>query len=97
MDLHPLDKRYNVFSENPKDADGNITVRGSKLYWAIFAIMMFSTTCFIVWAYTKPRLERPFHYITASITMGIYYLHPFLLLNACSIGWRSAAHQRTND
>ncbi|KAJ9648200.1 hypothetical protein H2199_001053 [Coniosporium tulheliwenetii] len=69
MDLHPLDKRYNVFSENPKDADGNITVRGSKLYWAIFAIMMFSTTCFIVWAYTKPRLERPFHYITASITM----------------------------
>lgn len=65
-----LDKRYNVFDENPAFADEHITPRGSKLYWAIFAIMMASTIGFVAWAYTKPRADRIFHYITASITLG---------------------------
>jgi len=74
---NPLEKRYNVFQNHPKSADENITVRGSKFYWAIFAIMLFSTMCFVVWSYRKPRQDRPFHYLIASVTMGAYHLLRF--------------------
>jgi bacteriorhodopsin len=49
-------------------ADLEITVRGSDFYWAVMAIMGFSTLVFMGLAFTKPRSHRLFHYITAAIT-----------------------------
>jgi bacteriorhodopsin len=49
--------------------DNHITVRGSDWYWTVAAIMMVSSLAFAGLAYTKPRQQRIFHYITAAITM----------------------------
>ncbi|KAL8848742.1 MAG: hypothetical protein Q9221_006213 [Calogaya cf. arnoldii] len=46
-----------------------ITVRGSNWYWAVCAVMTFTTFVFIGLSFTKPRTHRIFHYITAAITM----------------------------
>ncbi|KAK4983077.1 hypothetical protein LTR50_007429 [Elasticomyces elasticus] len=59
----------NSNTQNDKHVDIAITVRGSDVYWAICAAMTVATFVFIGLAMTKPRQQRIFHYITASITM----------------------------
>jgi bacteriorhodopsin len=54
---------------NGATADIAITTRGSDWYWTVCAIMTVSTFAFAGLAYTKPRTQRIFHYITAGITM----------------------------
>ena len=46
-----------------------ITTHGSDWYWAVCAVMAFSTFVFVGLSFTKPRSHRVFHYITASITL----------------------------
>lgn len=50
-------------------ADIAITVRGSDWYWAVCAVMFVATIAFLGLALRKPRTDRVFHYITASVTM----------------------------
>jgi len=61
-----------------------ITTHGSDWYWAATAIMMVSTMAFIGLGLTKPRQDRVFHYITASVTMvaSIAYFSM-----ASNLGW----------
>jgi len=54
---------------NVKSADIHITTHGSDWYWAVTALMAFCTFVFIGHGFTKPRTDRVFHYITASITL----------------------------
>lgn len=65
-----------------------ITVRGSDWYWTVCAIMIASTMAFVGLAATKPRQQRVFHYITASITMvaAIAYFSM-----ASNLGWTGIA------
>lgn len=49
-------------------ADLKITVRASDWYFAVTAVMGFSTLVFMGLAMTKPQTHRLFHYITAGIT-----------------------------
>jgi len=69
-----FDKRNNALNlngntVNGRTADIHITTRGSDWYWAVCAVMGFSTIVFLALAYTKPRSDRIFHYITAGITL----------------------------
>jgi len=50
-------------------ADLSITNRASDWYFAVCAVMGFMTLVFAGLAFTKPRTERLFHYITAMITL----------------------------
>ncbi|EGP82651.1 unnamed protein product [Zymoseptoria tritici ST99CH_1A5] len=59
---------YRVSGE-PNPPDIGITVRGSDWYWAVCAIMTVATFAFVGLSITKPRQDRIFHYITASVTM----------------------------
>lgn len=61
-----------------------ITTHGSDWYWAVTAVMMVATMCFVGLAATKPRQHRIFHYITAAITMvaSIAYFSM-----ASNLGW----------
>jgi bacteriorhodopsin len=54
---------------NGVTADIAITVRGSDWYWTVCACMTVATMAFMFLATRKPRQQRIFHYITASITM----------------------------
>lgn len=65
-----------------------ITVRGSDWYWTVCAIMIAATFAFVGLATTKPRQQRIFHYITASITMvaAIAYFSM-----ASNLGWTGIA------
>lgn len=67
-------------------ADITITVRGSDVYWAIFAFMSLMTLVFIAHSYTKPRTERVFHYITISITLVASVAY---FAMASNLGWAS--------
>jgi len=67
-DYNPLQKNPNVFTY-PQSSDINITNAGSKVYFAVCAIMIASSIAFIGMSYRVPRRNRIFHYITASITM----------------------------
>lgn len=51
----------------PTHSDINITTHGSDFYWAICACMTLSALIFAGLSFTKPRHQRIFHYITASI------------------------------
>lgn len=46
-----------------------ITTHGSDWYWAVTAVMVIATFTFMGLGHMKPRQQRIFHYITASITM----------------------------
>jgi bacteriorhodopsin len=52
---------------NGRTADIAITSHGSDFYFAICAAMGFAGICFIGLALRKPRRDRVFHYITASV------------------------------
>jgi bacteriorhodopsin len=58
----------NVF-HYPAMSDINITTRGSDVYWAVCALMTFSTMLFIGLSFSVDRSKRIFHYITAAITL----------------------------
>lgn len=61
-----------------------ITTHGSDVYWAVCALMAFSTLVFLGLSWTKAREKRIFHYITAGITLvaSIAYFSM-----ASNIGW----------
>jgi bacteriorhodopsin len=63
-----LNVNPNIFTY-PNTSDINITTRGSDVYWAVCALMSFSTIVFIGLSFTVDRTKRIFHYITAAITM----------------------------
>ncbi|KAI9740076.1 MAG: ion channel activity [Claussenomyces sp. TS43310] len=63
--LHANPDVFHYFS----DTDIRLTVRGSDWYWAVTAVMIVSTLCFLGLSFTVPRRNRIFHYITAGITM----------------------------
>jgi bacteriorhodopsin len=67
-------------------ADIAMTVRGSNWLWAVTALMAFSTIVFYAHSFTKPRSDRIFHYITASVTFvaAIAYFSM-----ASNLGWAS--------
>lgn len=52
-----------------RNAAIQITDHGSDWYWAVCALMTFCTLVFAGMSFTKPRQDRIFHYITASITL----------------------------
>ncbi|GIZ38804.1 hypothetical protein CKM354_000220500 [Cercospora kikuchii] len=52
-----------------RTAEIALTVRGSDWYWAVCAVMTVSTFAFLGLGMRKPRHDRIFHYITASVTM----------------------------
>nr|POF05465.1 hypothetical protein CFP56_69491 [Quercus suber] len=54
---------------NGRTADIAITTHGSDWYWAVTAVMVVATFIFMGLALMKPRQQRIFHYITASITL----------------------------
>ncbi|RDW75708.1 bacteriorhodopsin [Coleophoma crateriformis] len=54
---------------NGKSSDINITTHGSDVYWAVCALMTFTTLGIVGSMFKKPRTDRIFHYITASITL----------------------------
>lgn len=70
-----IEQRANSLQVNPDDfhyptgADIRITSHGSYVYWAITAVMIFATMCFLGLSFRVPRSKRVFHYITAAITM----------------------------
>ncbi|CAI6336819.1 unnamed protein product [Periconia digitata] len=59
---------YNDNTVNGATADIAITTRGSDWYFAVSAIMAVAAFSFIGLALRKPRRDRLFHYITASVT-----------------------------
>jgi bacteriorhodopsin len=65
---HALHTNPNVF-HYPDTSQINLTTHGSDIYWAITAVMAFSTLIFIGLTYWVPRSRRTFHYITAAITL----------------------------
>jgi bacteriorhodopsin len=74
MMVSPFDsfvQRNDALEVNPTKAgtDYAITSHGSDVYWAVAAVMSFSTIIFFGLSFTKPRSDRLFHYITGSITM----------------------------
>ncbi|TEA19719.1 Protein FDD123 [Colletotrichum sidae] len=58
----------NTNSKVAQHADLAISVRGSDWYFAVSAIMGFSTIIFMGMSFTKRESHRLFHYITTSIT-----------------------------
>lgn len=69
---------------NGKSANIATTVRGSDWYWAVTAVMAFSTFVFVGLALRKPRQHRLFHYITAAITMTAAVAYFSM---ASNLGW----------
>jgi len=57
----------NTNTVNGRTADIAITSHGSSFYFAICALMAFSGFAFMGLAFRKPRRERLFHYLTASV------------------------------
>jgi len=47
----------------------SITAHGSDWYFAVCAVMTVATLAFMGMSFMRPRTERLFHYITASITL----------------------------
>ncbi|KAF2839142.1 family A G protein-coupled receptor-like protein [Patellaria atrata CBS 101060] len=76
--------RVNGNMVNGKSVDIHQTVRGSDFYWAICAVMGFSTLAFLILAMKKARPDRIFHYITASVCM-IAFITYFTM--AANLGW----------
>jgi len=58
----------NIF-RYPLRADIGIDTHGSNWYWAVTAVMAFSTIVFIAMSMRLHRRDRVFHYITAAITL----------------------------
>jgi bacteriorhodopsin len=54
---------------NTVSTNNHITVRGSDWYWTVCAVMTVTTFIIAGLSFTKPRSQRLFHYITASITL----------------------------
>ncbi|KAI9869769.1 MAG: ion channel activity [Pleopsidium flavum] len=59
----------NPNTNNGGTADIAITTHGSDWYWAVCAVMTVATFVFVGMSFSKPRTQRVFHYITASITL----------------------------
>ncbi|PNS19577.1 Opsin-1 [Sphaceloma murrayae] len=67
MPQSAIDANLNVGNGGP--ADISIGPAASSWYFAICAMMGVATCAFVGLSVTKPRQERIFHYITASVTM----------------------------
>jgi len=63
---YALETNANVAKAN---ATITITDHGSDWYWAVMSIMTLATLVFAGLSFTRPRADRIFHYITASITL----------------------------
>lgn len=61
--------RINGNTVNGRTADIAITTHGSDWYWTVCAVMTVSTMAFLGLAFTKPRSQRVFHYITAGVVL----------------------------
>ncbi|KAM6510755.1 hypothetical protein FSOLCH5_011200 [Fusarium solani] len=88
-------RRNDALNVNPDTVNGqssdiNLTIRGSDWYWAVCAVMTVATITFIGTAWTKPRMDRIFHYITGGITM-IAAISYFSM--ASNLGWTPIAVQ----
>ena len=72
-----LFKRNNAVDINYTGAADNIAINeaGSDWYWAVFSVMALSVLVFSGMAFTVPRGERVFHYLTIAIvaTASIAY------------------------
>lgn len=77
----------NLFSY-PLRADIDIDSRGSDWYWAVCAVMAFSTIVVIGASFFRHRSHRVFHYITAAIllTASISYFTMASNLGYAAIG-----------
>lgn len=69
---------------NTVTTDNHITVRGSDWYFAVTAIMGFSSLAFMGLSFLKPRTQRLFHYLLAALTLisAIAYFS-----QASNLGW----------
>ena len=65
---HALRNNPNMFNY-PLRADIDIDTRGSDWYWAVCAVMAFTTIVIIIASFFRHRSHRVFHYITAAITL----------------------------
>lgn len=65
---HALQANPDIF-HYPVTSQINITRRGSDFYWFVTAFMGAATFAFMGLAFTVPRRNRIFHYITAAITL----------------------------
>lgn len=54
---------------NGETADIALTTHGSDWYWAVCAVMTVAMLTFMGLAFTKPRADRVFHYITSGVVM----------------------------
>lgn len=61
--------RTNGLRVNGQVAEIAITTHGSDWYFAVCAVMTVSMLAFLGLAFTKPRTERIFHYITSGVVM----------------------------
>lgn len=80
---------------NGKTSDINITTHGSNVYWAVCAVMTFSTFAIIGLSLMKPRPHRVFHYITSVITLTAAIAY---FTMASNLGWTpiDVEFQRSN-
>ncbi|PWW77993.1 family A G protein-coupled receptor-like protein [Tuber magnatum] len=64
-----------VFRDNPKIADNNITTHGSDWLWAVTAFNAFILLGVIIWTYATSPRRRMFHYFSIAILLvaTIYY------------------------
>jgi bacteriorhodopsin len=64
-----LATHVNNNTQNGKHVDIAITYQGSDVYFAICSVMGATTLAIMAASLSKPRTDRIFFYITASITM----------------------------
>ncbi|CUS10765.1 unnamed protein product [Tuber aestivum] len=64
-----------VFRDNPKIADNNITTHGSDWLWSVTAFHAFILLGVIIWTYATSPRRRVFHYFSIAILLvaTIYY------------------------
>ncbi|EXJ64414.1 hypothetical protein A1O7_00750 [Cladophialophora yegresii CBS 114405] len=60
--------RHNGFT-NTVTTNNHITVRGSDWYWTVCAVMTVSAFGFMIHSYFKPRSQRLFHYLNATVCL----------------------------
>lgn len=75
--------------------DETITVRGSSFYFAICAIMGFTSLVTLGLSYTKPRTDRIFFYITAALNFTAFIAY---FTMGSNLGWApiNVEFQRTD-
>lgn len=67
--LIPVTQALNINYGIGGTPDLGITTHGSDWYWAVTSVMGAATLVFMGLSFTRPRTERLFYYITASVTL----------------------------